>query len=69
MSDLWKPLLDAQSAVKDRPILDLFRADPQRAQAFSSRAGDMLLDYSKTNIDAGAKAALIGKCKLKGRSG
>ena len=68
MSDLWKPLLDAQSAVKDRPILDLFRADPQRAQAFSSRAGDMLLDYSKTNIDAGAKAALIALAKASGVS-
>ena len=66
MSDLWKSLLALQTAVKDRPILDLFDADAQRAQAFSARAGDMLLDYSKTNIDAAAKAALVALAKASG---
>jgi len=43
--------------VKDRAIAGLF--DAGRAQEFSARAGDMLFDYSKTNIDAQTRAALL----------
>jgi glucose-6-phosphate isomerase len=49
MTSLWQRLADKAAAVRDRPILDLF--DDTRAGAFSARAGDMLFDYSKTNID------------------
>ncbi len=59
MSDLWKPLRDLHSSVKDRAIMDLFNADPDRAQAFSAQAGAMRLDYSKSNIDGATKAALV----------
>ena len=34
--------------------------DAARAEAFSVRVGDMLFDYSKTNIDEEARALLIG---------
>ena len=44
--------------VKDRPIPDLFQTDG-RAQDFSVTAGDMVFDYSKTNIDADTRDALI----------
>jgi glucose-6-phosphate isomerase len=66
MTDLWKPLKDLQAAAQDRAIMDLFAADPARAQGFSVRAGEMLLDYAKTNIDAATKAALIGLAKSAG---
>ncbi|NVO55399.1 glucose-6-phosphate isomerase [Rhodobacteraceae bacterium B1Z28] len=46
----------------DRRILDLFDADPNRAQGFSASTGDLLFDYSKTQIDQDVRAALIQLC-------
>ena len=54
----WKTLRDLHQSVAKRNILDLF-GDPNRASDFSISCGDMLFDYSKTNIDADARAALI----------
>jgi len=54
----WQALQAHHSLVADRHILDLF-ADPARAGRFSARAGDMLFDYSKTNIDAEGLGLLI----------
>ena len=59
MTDKWQALKDHHAAVADRPILDLFAADPGRAHGFSARAAAMLLDYSKTGIDATARALLV----------
>ena len=42
----------------DRKITALFD-DPNRAEDFSLRTQHMLFDYAKTNIDAGARAALL----------
>lgn len=50
------------AAQADRHILDLFAADPQRADRFSATADDMLFDYSKTGIDDDIRDALIGLC-------
>ena len=66
MTDLWKPLKDLHAAAQDRAIMDLFAADPARAKGFSVSAGEMLLDYAKTNIDAASKAALIGLARSTG---
>ncbi|MCA3525794.1 MAG: glucose-6-phosphate isomerase, partial [Rhodobacter sp.] len=49
MTSQWKRLTDKAAAVQGRRILDLF--DGGRAAEFSARLDDMLLDYSKTNID------------------
>ena len=46
------------ASVTDRSILSLFD-DPNRASEFSVRFEDMVLDYSKTNIDRDALADLI----------
>ncbi len=43
-------------------ILDLFEADPDRAQGFAASTDDLLFDYSKTQIDADVRAALIELC-------
>ncbi|MCE8009672.1 glucose-6-phosphate isomerase [Aestuariivita sp.] len=43
-------------------ITDLFAADPRRAQVFRAQAGDVLFDYSKTCLDAPARAALLALC-------
>ena len=70
MSNKWQALLDHHATVADRPILSLFDHtdvdQPGRAAAFSTRAGEMLFDYSKTNIDPQAKALLIALAEASG---
>jgi glucose-6-phosphate isomerase len=61
----WQALRVHHGAVKDRPILELF-ADPGRAAAFSARMGDLLFDYSKTNLDAEALTRLIALAEAAG---
>ena len=56
---MFNHLKSLQSSVSTRSIMSLFDADPQRAATFSARFGDMLFDYSKTNIDQDAKSALL----------
>jgi glucose-6-phosphate isomerase len=53
----WEKLAQHFETVKERAILDLF--DETRAQNFSVRAEGMLLDYSKTNIDADTRTLLL----------
>ena len=55
----WSALETLETQIKDRRILDLFDGDASRADTFKCSTGDMLLDYSKTNIDAAAKTALL----------
>lgn len=47
---MWNTLKTRHASVQGRDLSDLFD-DPQRAAKFSVTAGDMLLDYSKTNLD------------------
>ena len=54
---MWDALRTHHAKVAARPILDLFEED--RAGAFSVRVGEMMLDYSKTNIDAEGRALLL----------
>ncbi|MBL9047230.1 MAG: glucose-6-phosphate isomerase [Tabrizicola sp.] len=53
----WAKLQALHAATKNRPILDLF--DATRAADFSVTNDEMLFDYSKTNIDAATRAALV----------
>ena len=53
-------------AARDLNILDLFSSDDARAEAFSTTAGDMLFDYSKTAIDAQARDALLSLAETRG---
>lgn len=61
MFDALKRQLDA---IGSRRITGLFDADPTRADDFSATLGDLRLDYSKTNIDAPTRAALIALCEV-----
>ena len=56
---MWNELRAHRAAVADRSILSLFDTDPQRAEAFSASACDLLFDFSKTNIDGEALGLLI----------
>jgi glucose-6-phosphate isomerase len=54
----WQALKNYQSTVAARPLVSLFEAEG-RAEAFSLRAGGMLFDYSKTNLDAQSMDLLL----------
>ncbi len=54
---MWDKLRAHHAKVADRRFESLLDAD--RAADFSAQAGDMLLDYAKTNIDAEGRALLI----------
>ena len=64
MQDKWQALRDQLAVVKSRSILSLL--DSARAQAFSIRAGTMLLDYSKTNMDAQTLDLLLDLAQVSG---
>jgi glucose-6-phosphate isomerase len=54
----WTRLKTAADRAAGRRILDLL--DDARAADFAIRAGDLLLDYAKTNLDAGTRDLLVG---------
>lgn len=54
----WTTLTSRAVQVADRPILSLFQ-DADRATDFAVRLENMLLDYSKTNIDAQTRDDLL----------
>ena len=65
IQEQWDALRSYHAANPDRAILPLFD-DATRAHDFSTRAGAMLFDYSKTGIDAGARRLLIALCDAAG---
>ncbi|HZL37272.1 MAG TPA: glucose-6-phosphate isomerase [Tepidisphaeraceae bacterium] len=50
VSPAWKALHEHYAAASRLAMRDLFRADPQRFDAFSARFQDILLDFSKNRI-------------------
>ncbi len=48
----WDALATHRQATDGESLRDLFAADPARFETFSARLEDLLLDYSKTAIDA-----------------
>jgi glucose-6-phosphate isomerase len=63
---MWEKIKAAAEAAKTRRITDLFAADPDRAAKFSVRAGGMLFDYSKTTLDAEARALILSLIEAQG---
>ena len=59
MADIWADLTAHADRTKDRAILALFDQDEHRAERFSARSGEMLFDFSKTNIDDAALSILL----------
>ena len=62
----WSALEIETVPASKRHILDLFAADPNRAATFSVSAGELLFDYSKTNIDEGVLSALLALYEERG---
>ena len=54
---MWNDLKKHFETVKDRKFIDM--VDAERANDFSALAGDMRLDYAKTNIDAEGARAVV----------
>jgi glucose-6-phosphate isomerase len=63
---MWDDLRHHHEAVHGRTIASLFDADPGRAEDFSVRAGDLLLDWSKTNLDAKGRNLLLNLLEAAG---
>ena len=61
----WQALRDHHAGVAGRGIMDLF-ANPARAGQFSVRAGEMMLDFSKTNIDGEGLSLLLELAETSG---
>ena len=61
---MWDALRNHFDDTKDRRFETL--VDSERAADFSVQAGDMLLDYAKTNIDAKTRALLIDLLETSG---
>ncbi|RLT90108.1 MULTISPECIES: glucose-6-phosphate isomerase [unclassified Ketobacter] len=64
---LSEGILSHQQRITQQPITALFEANPNRFAEFSTRCGELLLDYSKNHIDEAALAELIGlaeQCRL-----
>ncbi len=59
---MFDELQSHRARLTDTKIIDLFATDPGRADGFRAQAGDLVLDYSKTSIDAAARSALIDLC-------
>ncbi|SDW65903.1 6-phosphogluconolactonase [Albimonas donghaensis] len=62
----WKAVETARDRLAGRRIVDLFDTDPERFERLSARAEDMLLDLSKTGLDAGALEALLNLARAAG---
>ncbi len=65
MQDKWQALRDHHAKVRFRSILTLFEG-AGRAQQFSTPAGGMLLDFSKTNIDETGLGLLLELAEVSG---
>lgn len=59
MTTIWERLADHRAAQGETRMESLFQADPSRAEEFSTSADGLLLDWSKTMIDAGARDLLL----------
>ncbi|WP_439154912.1 glucose-6-phosphate isomerase [Yoonia sp.] len=64
---MWQNLKTHHAQVADRRFETML--DASRAAAFSAQAGDLRLDYAKTNIDATSRALLIDLLEQTGVAG
>ena len=55
----WKALREHYRETKDDHLKDLFRADPDRAGAFTIKWENFLVDYSKNRITRGTRDLLL----------
>ncbi len=66
MDTIWTELKAHHQAIKSTTLAERFTKHPNRFDAFSASLGDMLLDYSKTSIDAKARDLLVRLAETSG---
>ena len=66
VTDEWRDLTTQYERLRDRHLRHLFAEDPSRGTAMVAVAGDLVLDYSKHRVDAGAMAALTAVARRAG---
>jgi glucose-6-phosphate isomerase len=66
VAEAWAGVEAARDRLSGTRAEALFEADPDRFARFSARLDDMLLDYSKTKLDAQARDALIALAQAAG---
>src|SRR4029450_363260 len=54
----WQALRKHHQELKDRPLRELFAADPSRGETMTCEAGDLYLDYSKQRGTGEARGRL-----------
>jgi glucose-6-phosphate isomerase len=59
-TDEWQDVEAQFRRLSEVHLRELFAQDPGRGTSMVARAGDLVLDYSKHRVDAGALAALPG---------
>lgn len=67
-NQIWDQLAALQAASKDRSILSLFE-NGDRSTTFSSSFGEMMFDFSKTNIDEASLSKLLELAEARDVSG
>ena len=65
-ADVWSRLAALAARPRADDIRALFAADPGRAACFTATLDDLTLDWSKTAIDAAARAALFDLARATG---
>ncbi|MAZ02254.1 MAG: glucose-6-phosphate isomerase [Sneathiella sp.] len=63
VEDMWPRLAKHYDNIKNISLVQQFERNPARFEEFSLRLDDMLLDYSKTSIDAAARDLLLELAK------
>ena len=66
-TNAWRSLRSHYDEAGDLHMRDLFADDPQRAERFSLRLGDLLFDYSKNRITEETLRLLVdlaGECQI-----
>ena len=68
-TDEWRALRGHHGRLADVHLRQLFADDPDRGGFMVARAGDLVLDYAKQRVDAGALAALLSVARRAGVAG
>ena len=65
-SNAWDAVMREAGRLRGTTLARLFDEDPGRFERFSARDGDLLIDFSKEKLDAGALASLLDLARAYG---
>lgn len=62
----WRALAEHQAKMASAHLRDLFAADPQRGERYTTEVGDLFLDYSKQLVDDETLRLLVALAEARG---